>query len=169
MITIRELSECPEVIPTLVQWFTEGFGPKAIDPDYETTWLNNSLLTKNKLPRTWVAFIDDVPVGTNRFYHLEMLDRPQYDPWWGYAYVVHEHRSSGVFRALSSVVVRYAISCGIKFVYASAAIDNEGWVNYGLDRGFQVVEEREFLGIPQKIAVADIDAIAAVFAKQGHK
>ena len=107
-IRIADIRNCPEVIPVLAQWFEDEFGYEDVTKEDETSWLEQSLQTDEGLPTTLVAYAGGILVGTARIFTDEMDDRPQYNPWFGYWFVLPSHRKQGIGTALDQARLKAA-------------------------------------------------------------
>lgn len=86
-LIIKNLRDCPSVIPTLANWFEREFSSEDVRASEEIEWRENSLKTHTAIPITLVAFEGDTPIGTGRLFNGEAEGMPQYTPLIGYEYV----------------------------------------------------------------------------------
>ncbi|MCP4109024.1 MAG: GNAT family N-acetyltransferase [Desulfobacteraceae bacterium] len=151
-IQIVNLRNCPEVIPVLAQWFEHAFGNEDVTKESEKNWLEQSILTNDRLPVTLVAYADGTPVGTARIFTDEMDDRPQYNPWFGYWFVLPSHRKQGVGTALDQARLEAAKRENIKRIYLCTYTQKE----YRLKRGWHLIEERIYYGNNASVFYKDL-------------
>ena len=114
---VKNLRDCPEAVELLARWFVDGFSHENADYEEERSWLSRSLDYLSELPVTFIAFEGSVPVGTARIFYDEMPDRPQCNPWMGYAYVIPAARRQGVLRWLYEAMTAYCAAHRITRVY----------------------------------------------------
>ncbi len=151
-IRIVNLRNCPEVIPVLAQWFEDAFGNEDVTKEYEKTWLEQSIRTKGRLPITLVAYAGDIPVGTARIFTDEMDDRPQYNPWFGYWFILPSYRKQGIGTALDQAREKAAKREEIGKIYLCTYTQKE----YRLKRGWHLIEERIYYGNKASVFYKDL-------------
>ncbi len=137
-LTIRKLRDCPAVISSLPKWFVDGFAHEEVREDEELSWLQKSLCSFATLPVTFVAFDGSIPIGTARIFENEMADRPHYNPWFAYCYVLPEYRNQGVARSLYNERMNYCLRNRIDQPYLYTSVLEAAY----LKRGWEVIERR---------------------------
>jgi len=149
---IANLRNCPEAIPVLARWFEDEFGNEGVTRESEKSWLEQSIRTNDRLPVTLVAYVDDIPVGTARIFTDEMDDRPQYNPWFGYWFVLPSHRKQGIGTALDQARQKIAKEREIRRVYLCTYTQKE----YRIKRDWHLTEERIYYGNDAAIFYKDL-------------
>jgi GNAT superfamily N-acetyltransferase len=144
---IAQLQACPHLVPLLASWFVNEWGEDY--PNCEHTWLQNSLLVQNSLPRTFVAFHNSIPVGTARISYGYMPDRPSCDPWFGYLYIEPSFRRKGLAEELHDVRVEYCKVHGIKEFCVFLDTKRTWWLTWYKKRGWAEVERRPWSILPE--------------------
>ena len=80
--------------------------------------LRHSLCKNNKMPQTFVALLDDIPVG---MYQISMSDdlesRPDIYPWLINVYVDEKYRGNNIGRELLNTVKENAKKIGLTELY----------------------------------------------------
>ena len=80
--------------------------------------LRHSLCKNNKMPQTFVALLDDIPVG---MYQISMSDdlesRPDIYPWLINVYVDEKYRGNNIGRELLNTVRENAKKIGLTELY----------------------------------------------------
>ena len=148
MIKIAFLADCPEVIPTLSQWF------RAQWPDY---FAGRSLAdigqdfgaeaNRSGLPVRLVAFADGELAGTITLREQAIETLPEYRPGLGGLFVLEQHRGRGIGTALVRAGMNVAQAQGYKRVYATTVaargiLERLGWE---LVKAFWHDDEEHFL------------------------
>lgn len=82
-------------------------------------YLKHSLCKDNRLPQTFIALINDEPVG---MYQISMSDdlvesRPDIYPWLVNVYVDEKRRGNGICRQLMNTVKENAKNTGLNELY----------------------------------------------------
>ena len=81
-------------------------------------YFKNSLCKDNRLPQTFIALINDEPVG---MYQISMSDdlvsRPDIYPWLVNVYVDEKRRGNGICRELMNTVKENAKNIGLNELY----------------------------------------------------
>ena len=151
-IRIADIRNCPEVIPVLAQWFEDEFGYEDVTKEDETSWLEQSLQTDEGLPTTLVAYAGGILVGTARIFTDEMDDRPQYNPWFGYWFVLPSHRKQGIGTALDQARLKAAKKEKIGRVYLCTHTQKA----YRFKRDWRLIEERIYYGHDAAVFYKDL-------------
>ena len=114
------LEDCQNpIFERLVEWNYHWWGKaKGKTEEMVRYFLEHSLCTGNRLPQTFVALIDDEPVG---MYQLSMTDdlfgRPDLYPWLINVYVDEAHRGKNICRAMMESVPQAAKNAGLQELY----------------------------------------------------
>jgi predicted N-acetyltransferase YhbS len=131
-VKICPLIDCPEAIPTLVEWIIgEWHDIETRTPDEIAAQLRENL-RREGLPITFVARRGAAFVGTAS---LDLSDLPSHDhlsPWLASVYVLPTERGAGVGAALIARVLAHAETCGVAEVFLWTAGDaglyaRRGW------------------------------------------
>lgn len=146
MIQIRLLKNCPEVIPTLVEWVYQEW--RSYDSSLTREKLFdkfNKRLNEDRIPLAFVAFKDGVPVGTIT---LKENDEPDLSvnshgsPWLGTLQVKEEERNKGVAQELLKEAKACAVGLGYQEIFTyTSNLDNVEWY---LKRGAVIVKTLSF-------------------------
>lgn len=117
MEIVKWLSAEGEVFRTLCDWNFEWWGHKTSGRAEVESFMAHSLCA-DRLPQTFVALEDGVPVG---MYQLQMSDdlagRPDLYPWLANVYVDESRRGEGIGRCLMESVADAAAKLGLSEVY----------------------------------------------------
>jgi len=107
-----------EIFETICNWYYNWLGKKNKESFEEVKWTFKHSLNKDKLPQTYVALIDDLPVG---MYQIAMADdlysRPDLYPWLINVYVDKNYRGQKICRELMKTVNENAKKAGLKELY----------------------------------------------------
>ncbi len=142
---ICDLRQCADVSGTaelLAQWFVDGFADEGAKYDEELAWLQKSILEPGALPVTLVALESGEPVGTARLFLDEMPDRSQYNPWFGYAYVVPSRRGNVILPRLYRAMCEYCVGSGVAEAYFYTRRSERPYEAMG----WRLLEKRQWLG-----------------------
>ncbi len=88
-IRIENLNQYPQYIETVVGWIYKEWGDN--NPNYWKEWITHSLYS-NRVPMTFIAFVDDIPAGTISLWNCDIQSRQDLSPWVGGLYVADGFR-----------------------------------------------------------------------------
>lgn len=125
-IEIIDLYQKPESIPTVAKWIYDEFwsNKAGYSPDFFEKLLRNAN-DANKIPISFLAIINGVPVGTANLIENDDEARTHLKPWLAALYVLPEYRSFGVGPQLVKAVLRRAKLLNYSKVYLGT--DNPGF------------------------------------------
>lgn len=141
-LRITHLVDSPEVIPTLVAWFIEEWGPYygpdgPGDADQDLT----SYANRDRLPVALVAYdAGDTLVATAALKATSLPTHTHLTPWLGALLVAPAHRGKGIATALIAAMEDEARRLGFAHLYS----DTDSASNILARRGWQPLES----GIP---------------------
>jgi len=115
---IKPLADCPQAIPLLALWHFGQWGHLSEDDSIEgrATRLMAQLRHEG-LPRTWVALMDGVPVGSAALVQHDLPGREDLSPWAASVYVHSGYRGRGAASLLMQCVVAEAGAMGFERLY----------------------------------------------------
>ena len=115
---IEPLASCPEVIPTLAQWFCDEWPYEERSRSEAEAQLRENL-NRDRLPITWVSRDNGQVIGTVSLdlSDLPLADYAQLSPWLASLYVVPSARGRGVGRALVNHLLDFARCRSISAMY----------------------------------------------------
>lgn len=146
--TIDLLGHHLDLVPLIARWHWDEWGG-----DYENTSLDEwtaQLATKTRtdgMPCSWVAFVDDEPVGSVVLELDGVEPRPELTPDLGGLYVLPQHRSNGIGGALVLACEAGARACGVSELY----LYTESAETLYARLGWETLERTHFLGNPVAI------------------
>jgi GNAT superfamily N-acetyltransferase len=137
---IQNLGDCERHIPTVVQWLWSEWGAEdgyryLSDTEYRT----RHCLGRGKLPMTFVATLDAVPVATVSLWTCDLQARQDLTPWLAALYVVPEMRRYGIGAAMVHHAAGAAKMLRAHSPYALHLITDR--VGYYEALGWEFVEE----------------------------
>ena len=155
MLQIHYLAEQPDWVEELASWTYQEWGH--FDP---TNSLQQSItrfrdrLNRKKLPLTFVATMEDRPVGCISLKHDGMSIRPQFSPWIGSMFVLSTRRRQGIGSALLVRAIIEAKTLGFEklYLWTEKAFDF-----YGL-HGFITIERIKYLSQDARLMVKQLNA-----------
>ena len=106
------------VFETVVDWNYRWWGIPRGESREQVRYLMAHSVCTDRLPQTFVAVADSVPVG---MYQLSMTDdlygRPDLYPWLINVYVPEEHRGKNICRFMMERVAETAKQAGLENLY----------------------------------------------------
>ena len=127
-ITFTSITKCPELHDQIARWLWSFWGNSSNCEFYR------SLVAHGKdddFPLIYVAFIDELPVGTVALWRADLLSRQDLFPWLADLYVPLEYRSKGVGSALQDFALAKAKELGYPALYLYTPLngyyEKKGW------------------------------------------
>ena len=120
-IRIETAADHLDLIPTVAGWHWAEWG--RVDPKGSVESWVEALMTKtnrDRVPATWIAMFDDLPVGSVSLVEHDMPDRPELaamSPWLAGLYVLPTHRRLGIATQFVTACESEALRMGIARVY----------------------------------------------------
>jgi len=120
-VRIEAAADHLDLIPTVAGWHWVEWG-RADPQGSPESWVE-ALMTKtnrDRVPATWIAMFDDLPVGSVSLVEHDMPDRPDLaamSPWLAGLYVLPTHRRLGIATQLVTACELGALRMGIARVY----------------------------------------------------
>ncbi len=146
--TIDMLGHHTDLVPLIARWHWDEWGGDYSDSSIEE-W-TAQLATKTRtdgLPCSWVAFVDEVPVGSVVLELDGVEPRPELKPDLAGLYVLPKHRNRGIGRALVTACEAGAREFGVSDLY----LYTERAETLYARLGWETFELTEFLGHPAAI------------------
>lgn len=137
MIRILPLFEVPENSELITDWLFQAFGSEN-SRDFFASIVNSSLRPEG-LPVTFVALLDDKPVGTVGLWRCDLISRQDLYPWLAALYIDESQRGCGLGAQLQHHVEAFSRRTGFRELYLYATFANYyerfGWqyIGDGLD------------------------------------
>lgn len=137
MIRILPLFEVPEHSELITDWLFQAFGSEN-SRDFFASIVNSSLRPEG-LPVTFVALLDDKPVGTVGLWRCDLISRQDLYPWLAALYIDESQRGCGLGAQLQHHVEAFSRRTGFRELdlYATFAnyYERFGWqyIGDGLD------------------------------------
>ena len=137
MIRILLLFEVPEHSELITDWLFQAFGSEN-SRDFFASIVNSSLRPEG-LPVTFVALLDDKPVGTVGLWRCDLISRQDLYPWLAALYIDESQRGCGLGAQLQHHVEAFSRRTGFRELYLYATFANYyerfGWqyIGDGLD------------------------------------
>lgn len=137
MIRILPLFEVPEHSELITDWLFQAFGSEN-SRDFFASIVNSSLRPEG-LPVTFVALLDDKPVGSVGLWRCDLISRQDLYPWLAALYIDESQRGCGLGAQLQHHVEAFSRRTGFRELYLYATFANYyerfGWqyIGDGLD------------------------------------
>ena len=134
---IINLSARPEFKEQVTDWLWQAFGSEN-SRDFFASIVNSSLRPEG-LPVTFVALLDDKPVGTVGLWRCDLISRQDLYPWLAALYIDESQRGCGLGAQLQHHVEAFSRRTGFRELYLYATFANYyerfGWqyIGDGLD------------------------------------
>lgn len=125
-VTIVDLFDKPEHIPTVARWIYDEFWLNK--PGYSPELFENLLseaINPSQIPLSLLAIVNNAPAGTVNLIENDDETRTHLKPWLAALYVCPEFRSMGIGTKLVSFIVERAIALNYLDVYLGT--DNPGF------------------------------------------
>ncbi len=141
-IRFASLADHPELKDTVAQWLWGFWGTPGNLGFYRSM---TEHCGKDDFPLMFVAFCDDVPVGTVSLLRADLFSRQDLYPWMADLYVPPEGRSRGIGSALQDFALAEAKGRGFGEVFLYTPLtgyyEKKGWayVCDEMDRDGQIV------------------------------
>ncbi|MEG2113929.1 MAG: GNAT family N-acetyltransferase, partial [Hafnia sp.] len=110
MIRILPLFEVPEHSELITDWLFQAFGSEN-SRDFFASIVNSSLRPEG-LPVTFVALLDDKPVGTVGLWRCDLISRQDLYPWLAALYIDESQRGCGLGAQLQHHVEAFSRRTG---------------------------------------------------------
>lgn len=137
-------------IPTLASWlkaqdaeFFAAFSLSDIAREHFESRLNT-----DSLPISYIALINDLPVGTIALLTSSVTTHTHLGPWLGALYVRPDHRHQGIGMRLVAQALKKARELGVGGVYAGISSSAE---DIYTREGWRVTERVLYCGQPMSI------------------
>jgi GNAT superfamily N-acetyltransferase len=114
-LEIVDLHRKRELIEVVTKWTWREWGT-ADNYDFFKDLVQKSL-NKDDIPQTFVALINNQPVGTVSLLKNDLKSRQDLSPWLASLYIAEEYRGRGIGRALQDFVMERAKSLGYRELY----------------------------------------------------
>jgi N-acetylglutamate synthase-like GNAT family acetyltransferase len=118
MLTIKNLKQFPQYIDLLAKWHHNEWS--YLNPQRPLRDRAKELETHleiDSIPQTFIAFVDDKPVGCASVLESDMDTKPDLYPWLASVFVLPEFRHRGIGRKLVHQVMQHTKEAGSKNMY----------------------------------------------------
>ena len=129
-IIIKNLSNCPSLIPLVSKWMWQEWSKQYGRSLKEIIYRTEHCLTK-KCPQTLVALRNNQPVGVVSLWNADYPYRQDLSPWLSTLFVVKKYRGLGIGQLLQLALLKDAKKSGFKKIYLMTELENyyekTGW------------------------------------------
>ncbi|MBN1812726.1 MAG: GNAT family N-acetyltransferase [Anaerolineae bacterium] len=141
---VKHLAAHLDAVPTLAAWVYDQWGhwmspattPETLCREFERR------AVQGRIPETFVAMEDGVPVGTASLVAHDLAERMDLSPWLAAVYVAPEFRNQGVGSALVRAVMDETLALGVEELY----LFTPDKMSFYSRLGWKVLEHREHHG-----------------------
>jgi GNAT superfamily N-acetyltransferase len=144
-------------IPTLAGWFKEDSPEYFKDQSLETIAEEHfaSRLNEDTLPISFLAYVDEVPVGTVALLAESVTTHQHLSPWLGGLFVHPEYRHQGVGLKLVRAGLEKARVLGFDSVYAGISQAEEHYISQGWEVFERVIYYEKPLSILRRSLIIE--------------
>jgi GNAT superfamily N-acetyltransferase len=141
-IEYSNMADCPGLKGLVARWLWSFWGAPG---NFEFYRSMTEHCNKDGIPALFIAFIDDMPVGTVALLRADLFSRQDLYPWMADLYVPPEHRNRGIGSALQDFVLDEAKKQGFDKIYLYTPLtgyyEKNGWefMCEEMDRDCQIV------------------------------
>jgi GNAT superfamily N-acetyltransferase len=152
---LTDLAETPELVPLLAEWHQRQFGYLARSLPVEGRMARLQTHVEGRpLPKTFVAWRSDEPVGCASLVVNDMSILPTWTPWLAGVYVLPAHRSHGIGKQLVHRVTAEAAAQR----FARCYLYTQDRVTFYTALGWQPLFTRLYRGYEMTIMAVDLPA-----------
>ena len=142
ILRLDYLSDHPKLIPILAEWHHHQWSYLA-----HSTTLGQRIARlrqhgRGRLPTSFVALLDETPVGSAALVDNDMTDQDALSPWLANVYVVPEQRRRGIGAALVQRVAEEARTLGYRDIY----LYTEDQAHFYAGLGWRNIDRRTYRG-----------------------
>lgn len=131
---IEHLADHKEYLDDVIEWLWKEFGNEVNYAFWESLVKNS--LQKDQLPLTFIALLDNQPVGTVGLWRSDLLSRQDLFPWLSALYVKEEYRNRTIGQELQRFLTNYCRKKGYQELFLYTDI-----CNYYEKTGWQYLED----------------------------
>jgi predicted N-acetyltransferase YhbS len=151
-VKIQSLGERPDLIDLTCEWHLREFDPKGDFNFWRAARAREA--QPGGVPCAWVAFVDEVPVGSVSLIESNMDTHPELTPWLAALFVLPEYRGRRVGEALVRRCESEGKATGFTRMYLYATDAS----TYYLRFGWTPLAEDIYEGEPVVIMSKDLSA-----------
>jgi predicted N-acetyltransferase YhbS len=133
VIRIVHLADYPQHQQQVIDWQWQAFGSDNSRAFFAS--VVESSLRHDGLPITFIALLDDKPVGTVGLWRCDLISRQDLTPWLAALYVDESQRGNGLGLQLQQFVQDYSLQAGFSELYLYAEFsgyyERHGWQYIG--------------------------------------
>jgi predicted N-acetyltransferase YhbS len=149
-LRIVPLADRPELIDVVAHWHWDEWGHE--DPRGSSARWAEGLRRRagrDAIPITWVALVDDEPVGSVALIENDMATHPELSPWLSGLFVVPDRRAEGIGSSLTGHCEAAAATLGVRLLYLYTTTSEDLYRR----RGWEAVG-REVYGAEEVVVMA---------------
>ena len=150
VLKVEVLEKVEETILEVSNFLYRGFGHlyEGSSPEKYKQKLRIELEESKEIPKTFVAYLDSVPIGTAGLYNsFGGEELKNLSPWFGSLYVTPEYRRNGIAEFVFQQVVNYLQSSNYSKIYLHTPEEERLYASWG----WKVVEVYQNSGKAEKI------------------
>jgi GNAT superfamily N-acetyltransferase len=115
MVKIVDLHTRKDLIDVVAHWTWKEWGTENNFLFFKD--LVKFSLNEDDIPQTYIALIDETPIGTVSLIKNDLKSRQDLSPWLASLYIAEEYRNKGIGKQLQDFVIERARSLGYKELY----------------------------------------------------
>jgi GNAT superfamily N-acetyltransferase len=157
-VRLTNLVETPELVSLLAEWQHRQFSylARAISLEQRAQRFQQHL-QPSKIPTTFVAWVDDKPVGCAGLVANDMHILPTWTPWLAGVYVLPDQRRAGI----GSLLVQRVLQMAHAHHYARCYLYTHDREAFYRARGWQTLFKRLYRGYQMTVMAIDLPTAEA--------
>lgn len=120
-----------DILDVASKWIYEWYGKESGRTLREVQEYYRHCACTDRLPQTFIAYKDSIPIGTFQFGMSDNFVRPDIYPWLKNVYIDHSHRGNGYADIMLDAAVESAKKAGLKelylFTHITGLYERHGW------------------------------------------
>lgn len=153
VLRIDYLADHPKLIPILAEWHHRQWSYLAHATSLGQRIARLRQHSRDQLPISFVALLDDVPVGSAAIVDNDMTDQESLSPWLANVYVVSAQRRQGIGARLVQRAAQQTRAIGYRNLY----LYTEDQEHFYAHLGWQTIDRRLYRGYLMSVMALDLD------------
>lgn len=150
------LSDHPDLIPILAEWHHHQWSYLAHSTTLGQRAARLRQHGRGRLPTSFVALMDDTPIGSAAIVDNDMTDQDKLTPWLANVYVVPEMRRQGVGAALVQRAVQEARALHFHDIY----LYTEDQAHFYAGMGWKAIDRRRYRGYLMTVMALHVEPLS---------
>lgn len=147
------LADHPDLVPILAEWHHRQWSYLAHSATLGQRIARLRQHGRGQLPTSFVALLDDAPVGSAALIANDMTDQETLSPWLANVYVVPTARRHGIGAALVRRAAQEAFVLGYHDLY----LYTEDQAHFYTGLGWETIDQRSYRGYLMTVMALQLD------------